>query len=78
MVASNHKLTNLQLELLRLFAHPLSEGQLLEVKTLLSGYFEKIASDEMDRLWDEKCWTGETMNEWANEHNRTPYNKGGV
>ncbi len=78
MVASNHKLTNLQVELLRLFAHPLSEAQLLEVKALLSSYFEKTASDEMDRLWDANGWTADTMNEWANEHNRTPYNKGAI
>jgi hypothetical protein len=72
MTVSNHKLTNLQVELLRLFAHPLSDVQLLDIKALLSNYFEKTASDEMDRLWDENGWTNETMDEWANEHNRTP------
>ncbi len=29
----------------------------------------------MDRLWDEKGWTNETMKEWANERMRTSYKK---
>lgn len=67
------KLTNLQLELLKIFSVQMSEEQLLELKDLLSNYFLSKAREEVDRQWDEKGWTQETMKQWLNEHYRTPY-----
>lgn len=64
-------LTNLQLELLKMFSIPLEDDQLKEIKALLSRYFADKASEEMDRLWDENNWSDETMREWAQEHMRT-------
>ena len=64
-------LTNLQLELLKIFSHALPDSQLLEIRDLLATYFANKASDEMDRLWDERGWTNETMRGWANEHMRS-------
>jgi len=55
---------------LKLFSSGISDVQLLEIKQLLSTYFAEKASDEMDRLWKEKNWSEETMNQWSNEHNR--------
>ncbi|MCB9304915.1 MAG: hypothetical protein H6566_30155 [Lewinellaceae bacterium] len=60
-------LTNLQLELLKLYSLELSEEQLLEVKRLLANYFAEQASDEMDRLWEERGWNNETMEKWLSE-----------
>ncbi|MEL7220382.1 MAG: hypothetical protein AAGJ93_03620 [Bacteroidota bacterium] len=57
-------LTNLQLELIKMFSLDLSDAQLLEVRQLLTKYFADKASDEMDRLWDENGWTDETMDNW--------------
>ncbi len=67
------KLTNLQLELLKLFSYELNETQLLEIKTILAKYFAKKASDEMDQLWEDKNWSDETMNQWLKERMRTKY-----
>lgn len=64
------KLTNVQLELLKLFQYDLPEKQLVEIKNILAKYFAKSATDEMDKLWDENGWTNETMKDWANEHLR--------
>lgn len=64
MSVINKPLTNLQLELLKLFSLDLSDEDLLEIRRLLAKYFAEKASDEMDRLWDEKGWTDETMEEW--------------
>lgn len=72
-MSAPQKLTNLQLELLKVFSHPLSDEQLLEVKDLLATYFADKATEEMDRLWDEKGWSNETMQGWAVTHLRTPY-----
>jgi hypothetical protein len=64
------KLTNVQLELLKLFRYDLPDTQLAEIKTMLAQYFAKSATDEMDKLWDENNWNAETMQVWANEHLR--------
>lgn len=72
-MSTQKKLTNLQRELLKVFSYELSDEQLLEIRDLLSRYFAEKATEEMDRLWEERGWTDETMREWANEHMRTPY-----
>jgi hypothetical protein len=67
------KLTNLQLELLKIFSRNISDEQLLEIKGILSRYFADKASDEFEKLAEEKGWTAETYRQWAHEHNRTLY-----
>ena len=67
------KLTNLQVELVKLFAYQIPDNQLLEIKDLLAKYFSEVASKEMDKLWEENQWNDQTMEDWLNEHNRTPY-----
>jgi hypothetical protein len=64
------KLTNVQLELLKLFQYDLPEKQLVEIKNMLAKYFADTATAEMDKLWDEKGWSDKTMNDWTNEHLR--------
>lgn len=67
---NTHKLTNLQLELIKLFSYNLDEKQLLEIKYLLVKYFAEKATKEMDKIWKEKGLTNETMDIWLNEHIR--------
>ena len=67
------KLTNLQLELLKVFSYQLNQQQLADIKNLLSHYFAEQATQEMDKLWEENNWDNNTMLEWVNEHLRTPY-----
>jgi len=64
-------LTNLQLELLKIFSLPLKDDQLNEIKALLSIYFANKATEEMDLLWEENNWSNETMEVWAQEHMRS-------
>lgn len=68
-----YKLTNLQLELIKLFKYELSDAQLNEVKSLLATYFAGKASDEMDKLWEENNWSNQTMDDWSKEDLRTKY-----
>ena len=69
------KLSNLQLELLKIFSRNISNEQLQEIKGILTRYFADKASDEFERLAEEKGWTAETYRQWSKEHMRTPYNK---
>ena len=63
-------LSNLQLELLRIYAHGVSDNNLLEIKQMLAKYFADKATNAMDKLWDEKGLTEQDMVNWTNEHNR--------
>jgi hypothetical protein len=73
MAAQEHsyKLSNLQLELLKIFSRNISDEQLLEIKGILSRYFADKASDEFEKLAEQRGWTAETYQQWANEHNRS-------
>ena len=64
------KLTNLQVELLKLFQYNLPDSQLAEIKNMLAKYFANTATAEMDKLWHENNWDDKTIKTWANEHLR--------
>jgi hypothetical protein len=64
------KLTNVQIELLKLFQYNLPEKQLAEIKNILAKYFAKTATAEMDKLWEDNDWNNDVMKAWANEHLR--------
>ncbi len=66
-------LSNLQLELLRVFSFDLSEAELLEIKALLANHFAQKVTSEMDVLFEANQWGEEKIEEWANEHMRTQY-----
>ena len=66
--------TNLQLELLKLYARSVPEQDLLEIKRLLAQYFMDKASDLADKIWEEKGLTEEKL---LSQHLRTPYPKTG-
>jgi hypothetical protein len=70
---TNAKLTNLQLELIKMFSFQLNDTQLLEIRDILTKYFADKATNEMDKLWLNNKWSDETMENWANEHLRTTY-----
>lgn len=64
MTALKQPLTNLQLELLKLYSLNLPEESLLEIKRLIARYFADKAADEMDKLWGSNGWTNDTMDNW--------------
>ncbi len=64
--------SNVQLELLKLFASNVPDDDLLEIKAVLTNYFFKKAKDGADKAWDER---GLDENTLLNTHRRTPYKK---
>lgn len=63
-------LTNLQLELIKVFSLNLTNTELVEIKRMLSKHFADKASSEMDRLWEQNNWSNETMDEWLNDKSK--------
>jgi len=56
MQIQGNKLSNLQLELLKIFSFQLTTEQLLEVRKILGQYFANQAINEANSRWDEKDW----------------------
>lgn len=66
-------MSNLQLELLKLYATDLPNEQLLDIKSILANYFAKQIDQEMDRVWEERNYSDAIIEEWKHAHHRTPY-----
>ncbi len=59
-MSHNPPLSNMQLELLKLYATNISDADLLEVKRHLARFFMKKAVEEADKVWDERKYTNKT------------------
>ena len=65
--------TPFQIEMLELVSRVSSETEMQDIRRMLGQYFAKRAEDALDRLWDEGILNEGVMEEWKNEHMRTPY-----
>lgn len=62
-----------QLELLNALNSINSEAELNEFKSVLAHYFALKVQKAIDKLWDEGVINEETIEQWGEEHMRTPY-----
>ena len=60
-------LSNVQMELIKLYSTNLSHNDLKELKNLLIDHFSKKAIHEADNIWEEKKMSAQTMEDWLNE-----------
>lgn len=65
--------TPFQIEMLELTSRVTSEVEMQDIRRLLGQYFAKQAEDAIDRLWDEGKLNDAVIEEWKNEHMRTPH-----
>ncbi|MBR1801172.1 MAG: hypothetical protein IJ767_06740 [Bacteroidaceae bacterium] len=65
--------TPFQIEMLEMVSRISSEVEMQDIRRLFGQYFAKRAEDALDRLWDEGVLNESVMEEWKNEHMRTPY-----
>ena len=63
-------LSNVQLEILKLYSTNLTDSELFELKDQLAHFYAKKAMDEADKIWKEKGLSNEIMDEWLNEENQ--------
>lgn len=66
-------LSNVQLELLKVFSRSVSDEDVLEIRRMLTHYFAKKAIQAANKVWDEKGWTDEDAERMLHTHMRTPY-----
>ncbi|MEW5766612.1 MAG: hypothetical protein AB1797_03165 [bacterium] len=60
-------LTNLQLEILKLYSVKLSEEELVEIKQLLVRYLAHRMTSRVDQIWEEQGLTEADMERWVND-----------
>ncbi len=60
-------LTNLQLEIIKLYSTGLERQELFELKEVLATFFARKAMKEADGIWDEQNLTNVEMDIWLNE-----------
>lgn len=63
-------LTNLQQEILKLYAQQVSETDLLNIRALIGQYFAQRLTKLADQAWEQQGWTTQTMHDWLNEANQ--------
>jgi hypothetical protein len=59
-------LSNVQAELLKLFAANVPDEDLVEIKNLIAHYLLEKARDRADRIWDERGYTDEKLKAMLN------------
>ncbi len=59
-------LTNVQLELLKVFSHQLPDKELIELRKVLALFFAERLIKEADEVWDAKEWTDNEVDKLLN------------
>jgi len=59
-------LSNVQLELLKVFSYNLEHKELEELKDVLANFFAQRAIQLADDIWEKKGWTDENVDEMLN------------
>lgn len=73
MMERAKKLNNLQIELLKIFSFQISDEQVKDIQKMLTDYFARQVTAEMDTLFEANSWGEEKIEEWSKEHMRTKY-----
>lgn len=63
----NSPLSNVQLELLKLYSTNLSEKDILELKDVLARFYAERSIELADNVWQQKGYTAEDMNSILND-----------
>lgn len=66
-ISVNPPLTNVQHELLRLFATQVSDAHLLELRQVIAHFLLEKARDRADQIWEEKGYDEMMIEKLLNE-----------
>jgi ERCC4-type nuclease len=69
-------LNKAQLQILKLLSNIKTEEETKELSQVISNFYAKKATEEMDRLWESGQWNEEKNDQILKEHLRTPYKNG--
>lgn len=63
-------LSNLQLELLKVYSRQISDEDVKAIQKLLADYFAQKAMNLADEIWDKNQWTNHDTQRLSSEHLR--------
>ncbi|MEI6262039.1 MAG: hypothetical protein WCR46_19315 [Deltaproteobacteria bacterium] len=66
--AHSSHLSNIQMELLKLYSTNVQENDLMEIKKFKGSYFAKKAIKAADACWDENNLSDDVMDKWLESH----------
>ena len=66
-IIENKNLSNIQLELLKLYSTDINDNELIDIKDYLAKYFANKAINLADTIWEKKCLDNSKMDAWLNE-----------
>ena len=75
MAVLEERLSNAQLELLKLFAGDVSDDELRLLQRILLRFRAEVLMDKADRIWEEKGWTDADIKRLLETKMRTPYSQ---
>ena len=61
-------LSNVQLELLKLYSTDLNDKDLTDLKNQLAQFYAKKSIENADKVWKEKRLTNNDMDKWLDEN----------
>lgn len=67
MTGINFPLSNVQMELMKLYSTGLSEKDMLDLKGVLGKFYANKAISQANEIWDQRKLTDEDMDKWLNE-----------
>ncbi len=63
----NFPLSNVQMELLKIFSTGVSDSEIGELKAVIANFYANKATRRADEIWDEKGLTNDDMDKWLNQ-----------
>jgi len=67
MIAVKQPLSNVQVELLKIYSTNITEPELKELKDLLAQFYAKKSIENANKSWEDKKLSNDTMDQWLNE-----------
>ncbi len=67
MIAVKQPLSNVQVELLKIYSTNISESEMKELKNLLAQFYAKKSIENADKSWKDKNLSNDIMDEWLYE-----------
>ena len=64
MSVLNYPLSNVQMELLKLFSTNMSDEEVIELKSVIAKFYAEKSIALANAIWDERGLTNEDMDEW--------------
>ncbi|MEI7502608.1 MAG: hypothetical protein WCJ61_04945 [Paludibacter sp.] len=67
MIAVKQPLSNVQVELLKIYSTNISESEMKELKNLLAQFYAQKSIEYANKSWKDKNLSNDIMDEWLNE-----------